>query len=102
MKNNTRASGSNRAPNMNAFYLVGMFFIIIVFSIYIIYKYTIFQDYSTKLNKLHSEIESIEQNNQDLLDQAEYKTSDEHIEELAREKLGLLKNNEIIFYDTNK
>lgn len=101
---NTKSNDSSSitSSNMNAFYLTGMFFIAIVFTLYIIYKYGILEDYNFKVNSLQAEIEYLEEQNEDLLRQTEYKSSDEHIEELAREKLGMLKNNEIIFYDTNK
>lgn len=101
-KKNNNKNNNNNILNLNIFYLLGMFFIITAFTFYLLYKYSIFEDYNSKLDILETNIQNIEEKNNELLEQAEYKSSDEHIEELAREKLGMLKNNEVVFYDTNK
>ncbi|MDE6182254.1 MAG: septum formation initiator family protein, partial [Eubacteriales bacterium] len=57
------------------------------------------EDYIYKLNNKIKEEKKI---NDELRKQSEYKNSEEYIEKLARDKLGMVKSNEIIFYDTNK
>ncbi|GMQ62404.1 hypothetical protein AN2V17_16360 [Vallitalea sp. AN17-2] len=47
--------------------------------------------------KLEQQIETEEQKHIDLLKQKEYIKSDEYIEQLGREKFGLVKPDEIIF-----
>ena len=78
-----------------------MIFIILSFSTYLFYKYDTLLEYDNKINELNEKINLANEENEELNYQTEYKNSDEYIEKLARDKLGMVKNNEIIFYDNN-
>ena len=58
-------------------------------------------EYNEKIQQLNEEIDAANKKNEDLKYQTEYKNSNEYIEKIARDKLGMVKNNEIIFYDNN-
>lgn len=77
-----------------------MVFVFTFLSIYLLYKYMIFRVYDTDVRELESQIVILQEINDELTKQTEYKNSNEYIEKLARENLGLLKSDEIIFIDT--
>ncbi len=78
-----------------------MIFIILTFSSYLVYKYDSLVKYNEKIKELEKEISIANQKNEELKSQTDYKNSNEYIEKVARDKLGMVKNNEIIFYDSN-
>ncbi len=85
----------------NKLYFLIMIFTILSFSSYLFYKYNSLITYNDKIQELNTEIEKANKENEELQYQTNYKNSDEYIEKLARDKLGMVKNNEIIFYDEN-
>lgn len=86
---------------INKIYFLSMIFIIFVFSSYLLYKYDNLIKYNQKIEQLEKEIDIANKTNKELKYQTEYKNSNEYIEKVARDKLGMVKNNEIIFYDKN-
>ena len=78
-----------------------MVFIILTFSSYLVYKYDSLVKYNEKIKELQKEISIANQKNEELKSQTDYKNSNEYIEKVARDKLGMVKNNEVIFYDSN-
>lgn len=86
----------------NKFYFLIIFFMLLIFSSYIYYKYTSLEYYTDKIITLNKELENANKKNKELIEQTKYKTSDEYIEKIARDKLGMVKNNEIVFYDSEK
>lgn len=84
-----------------------LYFFIILFtiffsSIYLFYQYSILKAHEDYIYKLNIKIQEEKELNEELKKQNEYKNSDEYIEKIARDKLGMVKSNEIIFYDLNK
>ncbi|MBS5793168.1 MAG: FtsB family cell division protein [Lachnospirales bacterium] len=86
---------------INKLYFIIMVFIILTFSSYLVYKYDSLVKYNEKIKELQKEISIANQKNEELKSQTDYKNSNEYIEKVARDKLGMVKNNEIIFYDSN-
>ncbi len=90
-----------KSSKFNKLYFITMFFIVLSFSSYLFYKYDNLMEYNEKIQQLNEEIDAANKKNEDLKYQTEYKNSNEYIEKIARDKLGMVKNNEIIFYDNN-
>ena len=90
------------SSKINKFYFITMIFIILSFSSYLFYKYDNLIQYNEKIKKINKEINAANKKNEELKYQAKYKNSKEYIEKVARDKLGMVKNNEIVFYDKNK
>lgn len=86
---------------INKLYFIIMIFIILTFSSYLVYKYDSLVKYNEKIKELKKEISIANQKNEELKSQTDYKNSNEYIEKVARDKLGMVKNNEIVFYDSN-
>ncbi len=86
---------------INKLYFIIMIFIILTFSSYLVYKYDSLVKYNEKIKELEKEISIANQKNEELKSQTDYKNSNEYIEKVARDKLGMVKNNEIVFYDSN-
>lgn len=59
-------------------------------------------EYESEIQALQEEISQASDVSVRLNEQIEYQDSDEFIEELARERLNLVKSNEIVFVDKNK
>lgn len=88
-----------KSLKFNNLYFFVMIFMILSFSTYLLYKYNSLYLYNQKVEALTKEIEEANKINEDLKYQTEYKNSNEYIEKIARDKLGMVKSNEIIFYD---
>lgn len=73
-----------------------------LFYVYLNYQYNILKAYSASIEELNNQIEEQNSLQEELTKQNEYKNSDEYIEKLAREKLGMVKSDEIVFYNSNK
>lgn len=99
MKKVKNKESSNKFSKL---YLLIIIFMFLCFSTYLFYKYEVLVDYNNKILEIQKELDSAKKKGEDLKKQEEYKNSKEYIEKLAREKLGMLKSNEIIFYDDNK
>lgn len=90
-----------KSSKFNKLYFITMFFVVLSFSSYLFYKYDNLMEYNEKIQQLNEEIDVANKKNEELKYQTEYKNSNEYIEKIARDKLGMVKNNEIIFYDNN-
>lgn len=55
------------------------------------------EEYQATLDKYQEDMAQLEQDKEDIKEMKEYVQSDEYIEEMAREKLGLVYENEVIF-----
>lgn len=96
-----QTENKKKSSKFNKLYFVTMAFVILSFSSYLLYKYDNLMEYNEKIQQLNEEINKANKKNEELKYQTEYKNSNEYIEKIAREKLGMVKNNEIIFYDNN-
>ena len=85
-----------------AIYFLVTTFAVLLSGAYLFKQYNLLKSHQTQILELNQEIKNQEKINQELKSKKEYKNSDENIEKLAREKLGMVRSNEIIFYDTNK
>ena len=85
--------------NFSKFYFFVMVFMVLSFSLYLFYKYNSLLKYNEKIAELNTSIEVAKKESRELNKQKEYKKSDEYIERIARDKLGMVKKNEIIFYN---
>lgn len=83
-----------------------MLFIIIAFLGYFTYtiidQQNIFNVKSIEMKVLESKIREEKKTGEELKKQEEMFNSDEYIEKIAREKLGMVKKGEKVFIDTNK
>lgn len=91
----------NKASKINKIYAFLMVFSVLGFASYLLYKCQILTEYNEKIATINKEIEDANKKNKELQNQAEYKSSTEYIEKIARDKLGMVKSNEIVFYDEN-
>ena len=96
MKNLENKKSSSK---INKLYFLIMIFMILSFSSYLFYKYNSLINYNMKIDEINKQIDTALKKNEELKYQAEYKNSNEYIEKIARDKLGMVKNNEIIFYN---
>ncbi len=80
--------------------------LVIVMLIYAAFTFTSQSDelylINMELKQLEQKIQKEEATKNDLLEQKDEITSDESIEKIAREKLGMVKDGERVFVDTNK
>lgn len=84
------------------FYLFFIMGIILFFSGAICMQLQKRNDYDEQIKQLEYEINKQNEINEELKRQNEYQDSDEFIEKIAREQLGMIKPNEKIFIDQNK
>lgn len=94
------ASGNKRKKGWWIFPLLGVAFIYTAFTVYSqsgdIYALRL------GMNEIQSRIDKENATHDQLLEQKDEITSDESIEKIAREKLGMVKDGERVFVDTNK
>lgn len=83
-------------------YRIAMAVMIIIFSIAIIQQYIISLDLKKQETALLTEISKEEAIGNSLKNQQENHDDPEFIEKVAREKLNMVKPNEIVFIDKNK
>lgn len=93
---------ANKKFKFTKIYFFTTIFMLILASFYLSKQLNSLKSYENKIIQINKEIENEEKLNNQLKNQKEYKNSNENIEKIAREKLGMVKSNEIIFYDTNK
>ncbi|WP_250278972.1 FtsB family cell division protein [[Clostridium] colinum] len=91
-----------KSSKVDKLYFIIMIFIVLSFSSYLFYKYNSLIKYNEKINELNMKIDTANKKNDELKYQTEYKNSNEYIEKIARDKLGMVKSNEIVFYNSNK
>ena len=73
--------------------------VLIVFAVVGVNQYEKQLSYKNQIDELKIEISQAKSRSEELKSQSEYKESDEYLEKLARERLGMVKPNEIIYYD---
>ncbi len=83
-------------------YIIFWLIIIISFAITIFIQYIRYNEYCIKEAEVIKQIEEANKEALELNKDAEYYTSDEFIEKIAREKLGFIRDDEIIIYDRKK
>ena len=74
-----------------------VFMFLIVMSIQIVKLYKEDQTYIAKEKELKEQLEDATEEQQQLADYEQYTQSQQYIEEVAKSKLGLVYNNEIVF-----
>ena len=74
-----------------------VFMFLIVMSIQIVKLYKEDQTYIAKETELNEQLEDATEEQQQLADYEQYTQSQQYIEEVAKSKLGLVYNNEIVF-----
>ena len=74
-----------------------VFMFLIVMSIQIVKLYKEDQTYIAKEKELNERLEDATEEQQQLADYEQYTQSQQYIEEVAKSKLGLVYNNEIVF-----
>ena len=74
-----------------------VFMFLIVMSIQIVKLYKEDQTYIAKEKELNEQLEDAMEEQQQLADYEQYTQSQQYIEEVAKSKLGLVYNNEIVF-----
>ncbi len=74
-----------------------VFMFLIVMSVQIVKLYKEDQTYIAKEKELNSQLEDATEEQQQLADYEQYTQSQQYIEEVAKSKLGLVYNNEIVF-----
>lgn len=79
--------------------------VIILLIVYLLYTLTaqhmIIRRTQAKEKQIQAQIEQITEENDRLKEELERTQSDEYIEKVARERLGLIKSGEIMFVDVN-
>ncbi len=76
--------------------------IVIVFAFAMYVQASEYFELKDELEQCYSEQYKAVKKNQATVTEMEYHDSDEYIEKIARERLGMVKPNEIVFIDENK
>lgn len=95
-----RKNGDNRMGKMCITGIVFMF--LVVMSVQIVKLYKEDQVYVAREKELSSQLEDATEEQKDLADYEQYTQSQEYIEEVAKSKLGLVYNNEIVFKEQDE
>lgn len=83
------------------------FYVLLAAAVLCVYSCAVYFQYKQRLelykreSELDKEIKLQEKIHKELTEQSEYSESDEYIEKIARQQLGLVKPNEILFIDQN-
>lgn len=95
MKNNKKEKYS---------FIYFIFILVFTFSgvFYLIYQHNLLISYENQVLSLEELIEDSLEEQKELTSQIEYKNSAEYIEKLAREQLGMVKSDEIVFINENE
>lgn len=73
-----------------------------VFFVVALNQYKIKMDNNNQIKELKEQITYASKYSEELKEENDYKESDRYIEKIAREQLGMVKPNEIIFIEQNK
>ena len=93
----------NKENRMGKICISGIVFtFLVVMSIQIINLYKEDQAYLAKEKELSVQLEEATEEQQQLAEYEQYTQSQEYIEEVAKSKLGLVYNNEIVFKEQNE
>lgn len=71
--------------------------LLVAAGIHIYYQYTIYLEYLERTYYLENRIREETERNEELLNLYVTRFSDERVEQIARERLGLIRSNEILF-----
>lgn len=103
MAKRRRKKGRNRGRNRGG--IIAVIFVVMLFLLVIAYKGMELNEknkaYMTRELKLENQIEAQEERKIDLEEYSKYVQTKKYIEEAAREKLGLVYEDEIIFMPIN-
>ena len=94
-----RGKKDNRTGRICIALIVATF--VVVMSIQIVKLYKKDQEYASRQDSLQSQLEDETEQQNALSDYEEYTQSQEYIEDIAKSKLGLVYDNEIVFKEDN-
>lgn len=81
-------------------------FILLIFALYFAYEMVgqqkLLYSKSLEMQKIESKVKEEKKVNEDLVKEQQTMNSDEYIEKVAREKLGMVKEGERVFVDTGR
>lgn len=81
-------------------------FILLIFALYFAYEMVgqqkMLYSKSLEMQKIESKVKEEKKVNEDLVKEQQTMNSDEYIEKVAREKLGMVKEGERVFVDTGR
>lgn len=97
-----RQNKKDKKSPANLIYKIGMLVMIVIFSISIIHQYLIGLGLKDQETQLMAEISKEEAIGNSLKNAQDNQDSPEYIEKIAREKLNMVKPNEIVFIDKDK
>lgn len=97
MKNKEKTKG--KKIRINFFYLLVMVIFVLVSSSNIYKQYLDRVELENEIKNLKYEIDQEEKRNEELKSQTEFHESDEYIEKVAREQLGMIKSNEKVYIE---
>jgi cell division protein FtsL len=89
----------NGKPTIGLFILLAIF---LYFSYIAVSQQKLINAKSIELSKLEEKIKEEEEQNEELKKEKEIIQTDEYIEKIAREKLGMVKKNERVYVDIGK
>ncbi|MBE5040254.1 FtsB family cell division protein [Ructibacterium gallinarum] len=96
-------SGSKRRLNLRRFLTVLLVFGFAVYFVYImIWQQVTISRKNKEINALEEKISAANQQTEELQQQLDHLNDPEYLEQIAREKLGLVRPNERVFVDANK
>jgi cell division protein FtsL len=107
-KKNNKSSDNNKKTEKkkmsrsNFFYTLFMSFLFIFFVIIMYYQYRNRIRTSVQMEYVTEQIAAQQSINDALNKEMKFKDTPEYVEKIAREKLGMVKPNEIVFVDENK
>jgi cell division protein FtsL len=106
-KENKKTSDNNEKPKKkmsrsNFWYTVFMSVLFVFFVIIMYYQYRNRIRTSVQMEYINNQIEAQQAINDALNKEMNFKDTPEYIEKIAREKLGMVKPNEIVYIDENK
>lgn len=96
-----RAAYRKRHQNKMSMILVMMVVVMILIVVYVksIELKAKNAEYQAKITQLESEIQQEEQRKEELIEQGKYMQTKKFVEEIAKQKLGLVYENEILFQE---
>lgn len=100
MKKRKKRNLQNRIAMLSITFVVGILFIAMMSKSMKIQEQL--ADYDKQIQEVENQIEEETQRTKEIDDMKERMDTDEYAEEVAREKLGLVKDNEIVFKEEEK
>lgn len=97
MKRNRQVRGKKKFSNNRAYITTIGVVLLLVLSVQMARLYQKNQDYVTQEKALEEELEQQQEKSRELSDYENYINSQEYVENTAKQKLGMVYSNEIIF-----